>query len=78
MRCLVDPKNITIFGNYDSQDAQNFMVVFEKCDPLKSTIPCKTEAEINEWLLMKYFMIFSNEKKFISHKFDEDKIQKLA
>ena len=48
------------------------MVVFEKCDPSVST--CWKEDEINEWLTFKYIITFTNEKRFVQHKFGKSRI----
>lgn len=44
-------------GDYDTDEAKNLMVIFEKCDiktdsgtKPDSDIICKSDAEINEWL----------------------------
>lgn len=39
-RCLVDDNDLVIWGNFDTIDARNIMVVFEKCDPRTSTVAC--------------------------------------
>ena len=39
-RCLVDENDLVLWGNYDTIDARNIMVVFEKCDPNTSTVTC--------------------------------------
>ena len=74
MRCVVDKQDLVMWGNYDSAEARNIMIVFETCDPETSSITCKSNSEIKEWLLNKYFLILSNEKKFVTHKFDSEKI----
>ena len=74
MRCPVKQKELALWGNYDTTEAQNIMIVFEKCDPDLSPVPCKNETEINEWLVFKYFVVMTNQKKFVSHRFDEAKI----
>ena len=62
MKCLVDP-NMDYFGNFDTDKAQNLMIVFEICDKTKRT--CKTDTEITEWLRFKYIVTLENERKFI-------------
>ena len=49
-----------MYGNYDSSRTSNLAIVFEKCDKSKSTVPCKSEEEINEWMLGKYMAVFYN------------------
>ena len=38
MKCLKNPADLKIWGNYDLPLAANLMVVFEKCDPTKSEV----------------------------------------
>ena len=50
-------------GNYDSSQVANLMVVFEKCDPqarAKQGLKCKTDAEIDKWLALKYLFVLEN------------------
>lgn len=44
MRCIIDENDVYMYGNYDTVAARNIMVVFEKCDPEKSKVPCKNET----------------------------------
>ena len=46
------------------------MAIFEKCDRTKRT--CKSEAEIEDWMLGKYIFTLENEKKFVSYKFGDE------
>ena len=41
------------------------MIVFEKCDVLKSDIGCKPDDEITEWMREKYIVLYENQKRFI-------------
>ena len=65
MLCASDPADLSIYGNYDSEKASNLMIVFEKCDASWSSVPCKSETEIENWMLEKYIIVMSNSKKFI-------------
>ena len=71
LRCIKDRDKLVLWGNYQTTEASNVMVVFEKCDPAKSQIPCKSKTEIDDWMFSKYFLVLINEKKFVSHKFDK-------
>ena len=53
-------EELEIFGEFDSNQAQNLMIVFDKCDPEKRD-KCKSEAEINEVLQGSYIVIVENE-----------------
>lgn len=53
------------------------MIVFERCNPERRAalgLTCKTEAEINEWLIAKYFIVRENNRAFVQHKFGEERI----
>ena len=76
MKCLDDDSLTQLFGNYDSNVANNLMIVFEKCD---STVrACKTDQEITDWLVFKYIILFENSRRFIPHQFANERIQSLA
>ena len=47
MKCITDDMT-SIFGNYDTASAENFVVVFETCDSNIRT--CKTDQEIKDWI----------------------------
>ena len=78
LQCLEKPKDVVLWGNYDSSEASNLMVVFEKCDPNDATRMCKSEEEISAWMLEKYIIVFTNQKKFISYEFGQKGIEKSA
>ena len=68
MTC-VDQK-FQIWGDYDSDRAQNLMIVFELCQPDPATGKvCKSKKEIDDFLLGKYIYVLENEKTFIQHKY---------
>ena len=74
--CPIDVNDWYGSGTFDEAKAQNFMVVFEKCDQAKETagrtgIKCLSEQEINEWLVYKYIMTLTNEVQFKEHNFEE-------
>ena len=70
-RNFLCPKNLDdvfINGNYNTDSAKNLMIVFEKCDPnerKKKGLKCKTEAEIDDWLLFKYILVLENGIEFV-------------
>ena len=78
MQCFSSQVQHSLYGNYDSYEARNIVVVFEKCDPLKTTVKCKTDDEINAWMLQKYLIVYVNQERFIQHVFDEDSVKKEA
>ena len=42
MICAKNPEDLNILGNYNTQKADNLMVVFELCDPSWSPVPCQS------------------------------------
>ena len=54
------------------------MLVFEKCNNSTSLIPCKSEAEIKEWMAFKYILTVVNQAKFVQHKFDSERVDRAA
>ena len=51
------------------------MIVFEKCDSSKHpTLSCQSEQNINEWMESKYIFTYVNERKFVTHKFNDEHI----
>ena len=47
LKCM-DHENNTIFGNYNSPQANNLVIVFELCNP--DLRKCKSDDEIKQWL----------------------------
>ena len=74
MKCM--DSDLPLYGHYDSNEAANLMLVFEKCDSEKRR--CKSEKEIDEWLEFKYFIVHENTKNFVPHLFGEERIEKVA
>ena len=55
-----------IQSNYRYPNADNVMVVFERCDPEKNpNITCQNKTEIDDFLNGLYLMTITNEKKFV-------------
>lgn len=50
-------------------EGRNIVAAFEQCDPTKSLILCKIDAEIEEWLEFKYLLGVYNSKQFVSDQF---------
>ena len=72
MRCVEDQNELYTHGNYNTPNAGNFMIVFEKCDETKTPeIKCANDTEINEWMVFKYIITLENHKKFKSHMFGD-------
>ena len=78
MRCIKNLDELKIWGEFDTNKGSNLMITFEKCDISKRPpgAKCKSEAEIEAWMTFKYIVTLENEKKFISHKFGESRVDK--
>ena len=53
------------------------MVVFEKCDPVKTPgITCKTDKEIEQYMVKNkmHIITITNQKRFVQYKFGEERI----
>lgn len=50
------------------------MITFDRCQPSDSQTTCKSDAEIDAWLKGKYITTLENEKKFIAHKFEDERV----
>ncbi len=76
MKCIDDEdKSFEIFGNYDSGIASNLFIGFEQCTPEPGVRKCKTEQQIEEWLVGKYFITVENQKSFIKDELNENSIR---
>ena len=71
LKCVRAPYGIV--GNFDTATAGALMAIFEKCDRTKRT--CKSEAEIEAWMVSKYIFTMENQKKFVSYKFGDETMQ---
>ena len=72
MYCPVEKINLQ--GNYNSAKAATFVITIVKCDPkIRST--CKSDEEINEWLIGKYLITIENTWTFYQNKYsDKEKL----
>lgn len=57
MRCLVNPDDISIHGNYNTGNAAAFMVVFELCNsaklaanPITKDLKCSGREDVAQWM----------------------------
>ena len=71
MNCIKD-EEITLQGNQQTGIANNFQIVFDRCNPDQRE--CKNDDEFYKWLNSKVILIRENSRKFISDKFGENKI----
>ena len=76
MKCILDDENsFEMYGNYNSGIASNLFVGYERCSPEPGVRKCKTEEQISEWLVGKYFITIENQKRFIKDELFEDSIR---
>ena len=75
MKCITQPDQLALWGNFDSAVAQNLQLAFELCDNKTSAVPCKSKEEIVQWMRQKFIVVLFNENGFIKHKFQEEKMQ---
>lgn len=54
------------------------MVVFERCEALKGKKECKSNQEIEDWMLERYIVVLVNEKKIMTYLFEDESIQKKS
>ena len=67
-KCM-DDKNISLWGDYNTEKAQNLMVMFEMCE---GRADCKSEEEIRDWLKQKFIVLLYNTVSFDPSGYDQD------
>ena len=56
-KCLDNPEeHLLMKGNYDTEMAANLMIVFDICNDATSSVKCKPQEEIDEFLKFKYLI----------------------
>jgi hypothetical protein len=61
--CLPKDSNLTLFGDWDTKEAQVLLLVFEKCDKSKRKT-CKSDAEITNFLKTQHLVFGRQQKRF--------------
>ena len=59
--CIDD--DIHVKGNYDSQEADTFAIMLERCNPAERST-CKSDEEIDEWIKGKFIVMVDNNWRF--------------
>ena len=78
-KCLVNPeRDLSLFGNYNTEVAKNLMVVFDKCNNATSTITCKSPEEINKFLEFKYLLALFNTNQFVQDEFGTARVDRRS
>ena len=44
MKCMSDPNDLKMWGNYNTPETRNFMIIFDKCNNETSPVPCKSRS----------------------------------
>ena len=76
LKCL-DTSSVQLYGDYWSSKAQALTIKFEKCDPSRNS-RCRSEEEINQYLLGKYIMINMNQVKFSNFDYGDYKLSRYS
>ena len=77
LKCFQDPSVVRLAGNFDSGAASNFMMVVETCrneTAKPKGFECKSPEEISKFLTSKYILMVQNQRKFIQHRFDGNRV----
>ena len=69
MKC-VDQEALSIWGDYNSAKAQEFVFKFKMC----KGEGCESPEKIREWLMGKYIMLVYNSRSFAAEGFGEDTV----
>ena len=69
----MDAKSISLWGDFNTEKGSNLMIAFEMCE---GRADCKTEAEIREWLKMKFIVLLYNQVSFNPEGYDEESVNR--
>lgn len=78
LKCFSSSKDLRIWGNYNSLTTLNIVAAFDLCDPASSQVTCKSEQEIQNFLKSKYLVFYYNAKRFVQHKFSDERISAVS
>ena len=67
MHCIDAEKEVSVRGSYDTEEGRIIKVLLEKCDSdtVRGDLECKSEQEIEEYFSDKYFLLLSNQVRFV-------------
>lgn len=74
LKCI--DEDFELFGDFDTNVAQNLMIVFDKCDPKVRS--CADDAVIDEWLKFKYILSVENEEIYLQSRPLGERYEKFA
>lgn len=75
MKCL--DEDISIYGDFNTNIAASFMVVFEKCAP-EGQLTCADPATIEEWLKFKYILTAENTENYLQTKPADERMEAFS
>ena len=78
LKCLTEPNQLALWGNFDSDVGQNIGIGFQKCDNATSTVTCKSDEQIRQWMRDKYIIVLTNLNEFVSYSFDTNKMKQYS
>ena len=77
LRCIKNPKDVQIYGDYDAEITNNLMIVIEACNGLDGDdepVVCETdENKRYDYFRPKNLIIIENRKTFKQYEPDYDK-----
>ena len=74
MRCI-EKKDMRIRGSYDSEEGRLINVQLQRC-AVGDASPnnCESESDIEEYFKDKFFLMLSNQVRFVQDDFSEKKV----
>ena len=78
LKCFSNRDDVKLWGNYNSLETSNIVAAFDLCDPARSEVTCKSEHEIQNFLKSKYLVLHYNAKRFVQHKFSDERISAVS
>lgn len=70
----IDPENMKVSGDFNSDTAQLMNMRLIRCDPETSAVKCKSPEEITAFFRNKFLIFLFNEKYFDSNQYEENAI----
>ena len=71
-------EDIQITGSYETDTGGTLMVVFERCDQSDPEAKCRSESEIDDWLMYRWIVVLENRREFQQREFDDKSVVKSS